>query len=71
MIAEAAQSGPQSVPALCTNAVIPSGSVFMLDVESSTDAHSISPHAPRKIKIALVIVAGRTIGRTILEKILI
>ena len=60
----AAHSGPQSVPELCTKAVMPSGRVLMLEVDSSTLAHSISPHQPRNRNIALVAVAGSMTGMT-------
>ena len=36
----------------------------MLDVDRSTDAHSISPHQLKKQKIAFVAVAGSIIGIT-------
>ena len=71
MMQLAALRGPQLVPELCINAVIPMGSVLTLEVDRSTEAHSNSPHQPRKQKIAFVAVAGNIIGRTTLKNTLI
>ena len=71
MIQIAAHNGPQFVPELCTNAVIPSGKVFNAEVDNSTDAQSISPHHARNVKIAFVAVAGSIIGRTIVKNVLV
>ena len=69
MIQDAAHNGPQSVPALCTNASTPSGRVLSSEAARSTDDQSSSPHQDKKVKIATVAVAGSIIGNTIFPNI--